>query len=302
MMDAECKTVQGLQANVKREEIAPTVRNQKIRKSKAKIGLIVFLVLAAAIVVCAIIAPYLCPYDPYAQDLNNALKPPSDQHLLGTDRFGRDLLSRVIIGSQSSVFSALALVGIIMTVGTVVGMIAGWYRGVADTILMRVSDIFLAFPGLVFALGVAGALGGGLQNAIIAIAAVSWPKYARLARSQVLSLKDQQYIEAARISGCSTFKILVKHMLPNIIGTILVTGVLDIGVMIMEVAGLSFLGLGATPPTAEWGSMMSDGRGYIQTAPWVLVAPGIAIFITVIIFNLLGDNVRDYMDPKHRNK
>ena len=277
----------------------PTIRIQKVRKNRTKRIFIIFSILAAALLICSIIAPLLCPYDPYAQDLSKSLQPPSAEHWLGTDRYGRDLLSRVIIGSQTSIYSTLILVAFMTVVGTVLGILAGLYGGILDTIIMRISDIFLAFPGLVFALAVAGALGGGVQNAIIALAAVGWPKFARLARSQTLAQKKQQYMDAARLSGNGTFKIIIWHLLPNIIGPIIVTAVLDIGTSMMEIAGLSYLGLGAMPPVAEWGSMMSSGRSMIQTYPWVVLSPGIAIFISVAIFNLLGDTVRDYLDPKN---
>ena len=280
----------------------PTIRIQKVRKNRTKRMFIIFSILAAALLICSIIAPLLCPYDPYAQDLSKSLQPPSAEHWLGTDRYGRDLLSRVIIGSQTSIYSTLILVAFMTVVGTVLGILAGLYGGILDTIIMRISDIFLAFPGLVFALAVAGALGGGVQNAIIALAAVGWPKFARLARSQTLAQKKQQYMDAARLSGNGTFKIIIWHLLPNIIGPIIVTAVLDIGTSMMEIAGLSYLGLGAMPPVAEWGSMMSGAREFIQTAPWVAVAPGIAIFISVVIFNMFGDTVRDYFDPRQRTK
>lgn len=280
----------------------PTIRIQKVRKNRTKRMFIIFSILAAALLICSIIAPLLCPYDPYAQDLSKSLQPPSAEHWLGTDRYGRDLLSRVIIGSQTSIYSTLILVAFMTVVGTVLGILAGLYGGILDTIIMRISDIFLAFPGLVFALAVAGALGGGVQNAIIALAAVGWPKFARLARSQTLAQKKQQYVDAARLSGNGTFKIIIWHLLPNIIGPIIVTAVLDIGTSMMEIAGLSYLGLGAMPPVAEWGSMMSGAREFIQTAPWVAFAPGIAIFISVVIFNMFGDTVRDYFDPRQRTK
>lgn len=280
----------------------PTIRIQKVRKNRTKRMFIIFSILAAALLICSIIAPLLCPYDPYAQDLSKSLKPPSAEHWLGTDRYGRDLLSRVIIGSQTSIYSTLILVAFMTVVGTVLGILAGLYGGILDTIIMRISDIFLAFPGLVFALAVAGALGGGVQNAIIALAAVGWPKFARLARSQTLAQKKQQYMDAARLSGNGTFKIIIWHLLPNIIGPIIVTAVLDIGTSMMEIAGLSYLGLGAMPPVAEWGSMMSGAREFIQTAPWIAFAPGIAIFISVVIFNMFGDTVRDYFDPRQRTK
>ena len=185
-------------------------------------------------------------------------------------------------------------------IGTAVGVFCGWHGKWLDTVLMRISDMFLAFPGLVFALAVAAVLGGGLQNAIIALAAISWPKYARLARSQTLAHKEMPYIKAAVLSGSGTGKILAKHILPNIMGPILVTSMLDIGTMMMELAGLSFLGLGAKPPIAEWGSMMSDTRSLLTTVPWVTLSPGFAIFISVMIFNLLGDTIRDYADPANR--
>lgn len=280
----------------------PTIRIQKVRKNRTKRMFIIFSILAAALLICSIIAPLLCPYDPYAQDLSKSLQPPSAEHWLGTDRYGRDLLSRVIIGSQTSIYSTLILVAFMTVVGTVLGILAGLYGGILDTIIMRISDIFLAFPGLVFALAVAGALGGGVQNAIIALAAVGWPKFARLARSQTLVQKKQQYMDAARLSGNGTFKIIIWHLLPNIIGPIIVTAVLDIGTSMMEIAGLSYLGLGAMPPVAEWGSMMSGAREFIQTAPWAAFAPGIAIFISVVIFNMFGDTVRDYFDPRQRTK
>lgn len=171
-----------------------------------------------------------------------------------------------------------------------------------DTFLMRVSDVFLAFPGMVFAIAAASVLKGGLFGAVAALALISWPKYARIVRSQVMSIKNAPYIEAARLAGSGTGKIILKHMIPNIAGPVITTAVLDIGTMMMEIAGLSFLGLGAMPPAAEWGSMMSNGRSMLQTSPWVILAPGCAIFLTVIVFNLLGDTVRDLLDPRQRKK
>ena len=278
-----------------------TVRVQKVRKNHVRTRLIVFAVLAGALLLCSLFSAYLTPCDPYLQDLSNAKAAPSAAHLLGTDRYGRDMLSRVIIGSRTSIYSTLLLVAIVTVIGTAAGVFCGWHGGKwADAVLMRISDIFLAFPGLVFALAVAGVLGGGLQNAIIALAAVSWPKYARLARSQTLTQKEMSYIRAAKLAGSGTVRILIQHILPNIIGPVLVTAMLDIGTMMMELAGLSFLGLGAKPPAAEWGSMVSDTRSLLTTAPWVTLAPGFAIFISVMVFNLLGDTLRDYADPRAR--
>ena len=212
------------------------------------------------------------------------------------------MLSRVIVGSRTSIFSTLLLVAVITVLGTAVGIFCGWNGCWMDTVLMRISDMFLAFPGLVFALAVAGSLGGGLQNAILALAAISWPKYARIARSQTLAQKETVWMKAAKLSGSSSGKLIFKHILPNIIGPILVTAMLDIGTMMMELAALSFLGLGAKPPTAEWGSMMSDTRSLMTTSPWITFSPGIAIFISVMVFNLLGDTIRDYADPKSRGR
>lgn len=269
-------------------------------KLDVKKKLIFFGILCVLHLLFSIFSEYLTPYDPYAQDLSIAKQSPSAQHLLGTDRYGRDMLSRVIVGSRASIYSTLLLVVIITVVGTIIGIVCGLSGKVLDTVLMRIADIFLAFPGLVFALAIAGVLGGGLHNAIIALAAVSWPKFARLARSQTLAIKETAFIEASKLSGTGTFKMVFKHIIPNIIGTILVTSVLDIGTMMMELAGLSFLGLGAKPPIAEWGSMMSDARSMLATQPWIVLAPGIAIFISVMIFNLFGDTLRDYADPKLR--
>ena len=269
-------------------------------KNRMKTRLIVFAALAMLLIVCSFFSEYLTPYDPYLQNLDIAKQPPSKAHPLGTDRYGRDMLSRVIAGSRASIFSTLLLVAVVTVLGTAVGVTCGWAGGLTDTVLMRISDVFLAFPGLVFALAVAGSLGGGLQNAIIALAAISWPKYARIARSQTLSQKESQWMKAVRLSGSSTGKIVFKHILPNILGPILVTAVLDIGTMMMELAALSFLGLGAKPPIPEWGSMMSDTRSLMTTSPWIPFSPGIAIFLSVMIFNFLGDTIRDYADPKSR--
>ncbi len=276
-----------------------TVRVQKVRKSGIRARLILFLILAAILLLVTIFAEKIVPYDPYAQDLSKSMLPPSPEHLMGTDRYGRDLFSRVIVGAQTSIFSTLALVGTISIFGTFVGTLCGYYGGVLDSIVMRISDICLAFPGLVFALAIAALLGGGVSNAVIALAVISWPKYARVARSQTLALKSSSFVSAARLSGSTSLQMILRHILPNILGPILVTAMLDIGTMMMELAGLSFLGLGAQPPTAEWGNMMSGGRSMLQTYPWLVLSPGFAIFVTVVIFNLLGDTVRDWMDPKN---
>lgn len=255
--------------------------------------------LALGLVLAAWFAEALCPFDPYEQNFAAALQPPSWEHWFGTDRFGRDMLSRVLMGARVSIFSALILVGIISVTGIAIGVVCGCSRR-ADAVLMRLADICLAFPGMVFGLAVAAVLGGGIQNAVLALAAVSWPKYARIARSQTLAVKNADYIAAARLAGDSFWQVIGRHILPNIAGTILVTAMLDVGTMMMELAGFSFLGLGAQPPTADWGSMMSEGRSMLQLYPWVIFTPGIGIVLSVAIFHLLGETIRDHMDPKNR--
>lgn len=253
--------------------------------------------LAVLLLFVVAFAAFLCPYDPNAQ-VFSSLEPPSLAHLCGTDRYGRDLFSRILVGLQTSVVSTLSLVLLISVLGTALGILSGYLGGLTDTLIMRLCDLCLAFPGLVFALAIAALLGGGMQNAVLALAAVSWPKYARIARSQTLTLKARDFIAAARLAGCTTGQVIRRHILPNCLGPILVTAVLDIGTMMMELAGLSFLGLGAKPPTAELGNMMSGGRSMLQTYPWVILCPGAAIFLAVVIFNLLGDTVRDLLDPR----
>lgn len=258
----------------------------------------IFMILAGLLVLIAIFAEDLTPMDPYEQNLLLAQQAPGPAHWLGCDRYGRDLLSRVIAGSRTSILATLLLVAVTASVGTLLGVLSGWFGGKTDIICMRLADLFLAFPGLVVAMAIAGVLGGGLNNAFLALAVVGWPKYARLARSLTMSQKEAPYMMAARLAGSRSGKLLVHHVLPNIGGQLLVTAVLDIGTMMMELAGLSFLGLGVKPPAAEWGSMMNDGRSMLQIAPWMVLAPGLAVFISVVIFNLLGDTLRDYLDPK----
>lgn len=281
------------------QEHQVTVRVQKVKKQRIQMKIFLFTALAAALLLITIFAKYICPYDPYAQDLTQAMQPPSAARLMGTDTYGRDMLSRVLIGAQTSISSTFALVAIITVFGTVVGIFCGYYGGIVDSVMMRISDVCLAFPGLVFAMAVAAILDGGVRNAVIALALISWPKYSRIARGQTLSVKNLPYMQASQMAGDSVLQMIFRHVLPNIVGPILVTSMLDIGTMMMEIAGLSFLGLGAQPPVAEWGSMMSSGRSMLQTYPWIVLSPGLAIFISVVIFNLLGDSIRDYMDPKN---
>lgn len=283
-----------------KDENGITIRIQKVKKNHTKTKLIFLISVAALLMLVALFSDKFCMYDPYAQDLSLSQLPPSINHILGTDRYGRDMFSRIVAGSRISIYGTLFIVFATAFFGTAIGILCGIKGGAFDSVLMRISDLFLAFPSLVFALAVAGVLGGGIQNAVIALVVISWPKFARLARGLTLSEKSSSYIMAAKLSGSSTAKILFKHILPNISGPILVTAVLDIGVIMMELAGLSFLGLGVKPPMAEWGSMINEGRSMLQVAPWMALAPGGAIFITVMIFNLMGDTLRDYLDPKER--
>lgn len=259
---------------------------------------IVYCILAIVVVLIAVFAPLIATHDPYAAVLADAVQPPSSEHWFGTDKMGRDLFSRVIFGARTSLTAAISLVAIIVVVGTILGIVAGYFGGIVDAVIMRLSDMMISFPGMVLAIAVAGILGANIRNAVVAIAIVSWTKYARLARSLVLKIKNRDYIAAARVTGSKTGYILWKYMLPNALPTLVITGATDIGGMMLEIAGLSFLGFGAQSPVAEWGLMLNEGRAYMTAAPWLMIFPGLAIFITVVVFNLLGDSLRDVLDPR----
>lgn len=270
-----------------------------ITSTKTKFHLLsaaIFLLFAAAL-----LSPVITPYNPYDQNLLLALQPPDTAHWLGTDRYGRDILSRIIIGAPTTLGTAVMLVLGSACCGTFIGIICGYHGGRIDNLLMRLSDVFLAFPGLILAIAVAS-VAGGLWTAALALAAVLWPKYARLARSQTLAIRSLPYVDAAKMSGATSLSIIKSCILPNICGPLIVTAALDIGTAIMEMAGLSFLGLGAAPPAAEWGLMISSSRNLMQTAPWLLFAPGGAIFITVALFHLWSDALRDRLDPQFRSR
>ena len=258
--------------------------------------LIVFLILAGMLIVLSLLSPLLCPNDPYTTSSAVMNHPPCIEYPFGTDRYGRCICSRVLMGARTSIFSAAALVAVTFAIGTVSGIFAGWYGGITDTLIMRLADVMLAFPQMVLAITVAGILGGGLGNAMLAMGITGWTLYARLARAEVLALKEEPYVQAARLSGCSSLTIMLKTLLPNMLGPLIVNAATQIGVMMIGIAGLSFLGIGVTEPRAEWGSMISLSRSYIQLAPWAVLAPAGATVITVMIFNYLGDCVRDYLD------
>ena len=248
----------------------------------------------------AIFAPLLAPYDPLAQELSARLEPPSAAHWLGTDQLGRDLFSRLLYGARISLVIGVVVVALAGAVGTFVGMLAGYAGGLVDEALMRLTEVFLAFPALILAMAIAGALGPSLTNAIIAIAAVTWAVYARLARGQVLSLRRREYVEAARAIGAGRARIIGRHLLPNAVAPLLIQASFDMGSAIISAAGLSFIGFGAQPPTPEWGVMISEGRNFISTQPWLSLFPGLAILFAVGAFNLLGDGLRDILDPRLR--
>jgi peptide/nickel transport system permease protein/nickel transport system permease protein len=260
----------------------------------------VYLVLVLLIVLVALFAKQIAPYDPTASKLRNAFQPPSPEHRFGTDFLGRDLFSRVVFGTRVSISSALILVAAAMLLGGLLGIVAGFAGGGVDAFIMRLCDTMLAFPDLILAIAIAGILGPSFVNAIIAILAVSWTKYARLARSTVLKIKQRDYIAAAHTTGSKGSHILSAYLIPNALPTLLTTAMLDIGTTMLSVSSLSFLGFGIQPPTPEWGYMLSEGRSYIQTAPWLMVYPGLSILITVVAFNLLGDSIRDILDPGTR--
>ena len=268
----------------------------KKRCRGARQRLTVFLILAGLLVIFSILAPLLTPNDPNATSALDMNASPSAKFPLGTDRYGRCVLSRVMMGARTSIFSAVGLVAITFLVGTLLGMAAGWFGGVVDTVVMRLADILLAFPQMVLAIAVAGILGGGMGNAMLAMGITGWTLYARLARAQVLALKEEPYVSAARLSGCGALSILFRTLLPNMLGPMVVNASIQIGTMMVGIAGLSFLGIGVMEPQAEWGSMINGSRAYIQLAPWAVLGPAVATIITVMVFNYLGDCVRDVMD------
>ena len=258
-----------------------------------------FLILAVLIILVAVFAPIVSGgVDPLKGDLNDALLAPSKAHIFGTDKMGRDVFARVIYGSRSSLTATFGVVALIFFIGTTLGVISGYFGGIVDSIIMRIADMMLSFPGLVLALAVAGIMGASIKNAIVAVVVVSWTKYARLGRSLVLKIRDRDYVSAAIVTGSKTPHMIFKYMLPNALPTLIITAATDIGGMMLELASMSFLGFGAKPPAPEWGYMLNEGRACIQSAPWLMIFPGLAIFIVVVVFNLLGDSLRDILDPK----
>ena len=252
-------------------------------------------------ILIALTSQWITPYNPIQPNLDVKLVAPSLQHLLGTDDMGRDILSRILAGTRVSLTSALIIISVSMIFGSIVGLIAGYVGGWVDDLLMRMTDIFLAFPALILAMAISATLGPSLQNALIAVASVWWPWYARLMRGQVMSVRNKDYVLSARALGVPPMRVALRHILPNTLGPLLVQATLDVGNTILLTASLSFIGLGAQPPTPEWGSMVSVGRLYLLSYWWVPTMPGFAILLSVLGFNLLGDALRDFTDVRERS-
>lgn len=264
-------------------------------KRKCRGRLRVFLFLAVLLVLLGIFAPLLCPNDPNTTNALHMNQAPCAEFPFGTDRYGRCICSRVLMGTRTSIFSAVTLVAVTFFIGTMLGLLAGYYGGIVDTLVMRLTDVLLSFPQMVLAIAVAGIMGGGMFNAMLAMGISGWTLYARLARAQTLTLKEEAYVSASRLSGCSDPEIMFRTILPNMLGPLIVNATTQIGVMMIGIAGLSFLGIGVTEPEAEWGSMINTSRAYIQLAPWAVLAPAAATIVTVMVFNYLGDCVRDVL-------
>ena len=267
-----------------------------IVSNKASLVSGIFILILAAIAIVTKLAPGILPYDPYAQNLGESLLGPSAQHWFGTDIQGRDIFCRVLVGTQITLTVGLA------TVGVILGSIAGYKGGKWDTVIMRIMDMMLAIPSILLAIAIMAALGPGIEKAVVAIGLVAIPEYARIVRSEILSIKENDYVAAARVIGDSNFKIVFKHVLPNVLPSIIVRATLGISTAILDAAALGFLGLGVQPPAAEWGDMLGRGRNELFRAPWLMIFPGLAITLTVLAFNLLGDGVRDGLDPKARKR
>lgn len=267
-----------------------------VRTPTTAVGVVIVTTLSAA----AIFAPLLAPHDPNTVDVALKFAPPSATHPFGTDHLGRDVLSRLLIGARLSIGSAVVAALGITAIGIVLGMLAGYVGGIVDHAVSRVVDILLGFPTFLLALAVTGILGPGLGHLIVAVLVVWWASYARVVRGLVVAERERDYVEAARAVGATTWRILGRHVLPNMVGPVIVLTTLDMGSVLLGLSGLSFLGLGVRPPTPEWGAMLSEGRTYVGPAPQMMLFPGAAIFLMVLGFNLVGDGLRDVLDPRTR--
>lgn len=269
-----------------------------IKKQSA--GVVISVVILAAFLFMALFAGFIAPHDPEEANLEDRLQEPSWKYPLGTDHLGRCILSRVLFGARISLSVGLLVVSTSLMFGMAVGTISGYYGGLLDEIVMRIVDTFLAFPGLLLALGISGLFGAGFTNMVLALIIVEWTSYARLARSSVIGIKEHDYVTASRGLGAKDSHIIIHHIIPNIISPLIVMATIGMGYAILASAGLSFLGFGVQPPTPEWGSMLTDGRTYIRSAPFIMVFPGLAIMAAVLAFNYLGDGLRDMLDPRKK--
>jgi peptide/nickel transport system permease protein len=267
-----------------------------LHRGSVRIGLAIVLVF----LLLTMLAPVVSPYDPTDQDLSNALSPPSLDHLFGADQYGRDVFSRVLYGTRDALLAIVVADGIALGAGGLLGLMAGFLGGAVDAVIMRFVDVLLAFPYFLLALIIVAALGPSLTNALIAIGIVYTPQYARMMRGQVLAVRTADYVRAARALGSSRWRLMLRHVLPNCFTPVLVLATLQAGSVVVETAGLAFLGLGAQPPAADWGAMLADGHAYFLSAWWIATFPGLAIFVVVLGFNLIGDALRDYSDPRRR--
>jgi peptide/nickel transport system permease protein len=277
--------------------LPPSALRSILRGWPARLGLLITVVF----LLLALLAPLVVPYDPFDQDFSTTIAAPSWAHPFGTDGYGRDMLSRVCFGTRSALTAVLVAVGLALAAGTTMGLAAGFIGGRTDDALMRLVDVMLAFPYLLLALIIVAALGPGLTNSMIAIGIVYTPRYARLMRGQVLAVRTTDYVSAAVCIGANELRIMLRHVLPNSFSPILVMATLQSGSVVVETAGLSFLGLGAQPPSPDWGALLADGQSFFLSAWWIATFPGLAIFVVVLGFNLLGDALRDYYDPRRRN-
>lgn len=278
-------------------ESRPHLFRRLLRDRTAVLGLVIVSTLSVAV----ILAPVLSPHDPNAVDVTNRFASPSREFPFGTDHLGRDVLSRLLYGGRLSLGTAVAATAAISAIGLVLGMLAGYLAGIFDTLISRLIEIVQTVPGLLLALAITAVLGTGLRNVAIAIIVTAWAGYARIVRGAVLAEREKDYVEGARAVGASTARLFRRHLLPNILGPVVVITTLELGVILLAVSGLSFLGLGVKPPAAEWGAMLSEGRTYLSRAPQMMFYPGGAIFLMVLGFNLLGDGLRDVMDPRTRS-
>jgi peptide/nickel transport system permease protein len=272
------------------------------RRMRHSTNLVVGASILVLVVGSAVLAAQIAPYNPIDQAFADQLRAPSQVHFFGTDEFGRDIFSRVIYGARIALVIGVLADGIAALLGILLGVVSGYFGGNVDAAIMRVADVMLAFPYLLLAMIVVAILGPSLTNAMIAIGIVYTPQFARLVRGAVLAIREQEFVEAAGAVGAGAVRILARHIVPNILSPIIVMATLTVGFTIVETAGLSFLGLGASPPTPEWGSMLATGRSFMLTSPWIATFPGLAILVTVVGFNLVGDGLRDLLDPRLRGR